>query len=190
MTRLVRTLATLEEAIIALERRGISLKIHAERQDPHRPPPDLPRLHGRPRRMVHHPRRARRLRRRPGKRSRRQTRRRRRHAHRRKSAAPSANGDGAAAGDRGRAPIAPRLRIVELHEVRTINTMLADLDQIRLRHRSPDPARAHRREEPPLHAPPRRKRNRPGRPPRPARRHPRRRRKRPARSPASKASAK
>ena len=33
MTRLIRTLATLEEAIIALERRGISLKIHAERQD-------------------------------------------------------------------------------------------------------------------------------------------------------------
>src|ERR1700749_1724729 len=33
MTRLVRTLATLEEAIIALERRGISLRIHAERQD-------------------------------------------------------------------------------------------------------------------------------------------------------------
>ena len=33
MSRLVRTLATLEEAIIALERRGISLKIHAERQD-------------------------------------------------------------------------------------------------------------------------------------------------------------
>jgi DNA gyrase subunit B len=33
MARLVRTLATLEEAIIALERRGISLKIHAERQD-------------------------------------------------------------------------------------------------------------------------------------------------------------
>ena len=59
MTRLVRTLATLEEAIIALERRGISLRIHAERQDPQRPPPDLPRLHGRPRRMVHHPRRAR-----------------------------------------------------------------------------------------------------------------------------------
>jgi DNA gyrase subunit B len=34
MTRLVRTLATLEEAIIALERRGISLKMHAMRQDP------------------------------------------------------------------------------------------------------------------------------------------------------------
>ncbi|MCC6492006.1 MAG: DNA gyrase subunit B [Pirellulales bacterium] len=34
MTRLVRTLAAMEEAIIALERRGISLKIHAARQDP------------------------------------------------------------------------------------------------------------------------------------------------------------
>ncbi|HEY3392328.1 MAG TPA: DNA gyrase subunit B [Lacipirellulaceae bacterium] len=33
MARLVRTLATLEEAIIALERRGISLKMHATRQD-------------------------------------------------------------------------------------------------------------------------------------------------------------
>jgi DNA gyrase subunit B len=33
MTRLVRTLAILEEAIIALERRGISLRTHAERQD-------------------------------------------------------------------------------------------------------------------------------------------------------------
>jgi DNA gyrase subunit B len=34
MTRLVRTLAAMEEAIIALERRGISLKLHAVRQDP------------------------------------------------------------------------------------------------------------------------------------------------------------
>jgi DNA gyrase subunit B len=33
MAKLVRTLATLEEAIIALERRGISLKLHATRQD-------------------------------------------------------------------------------------------------------------------------------------------------------------
>ncbi|MCC7475320.1 MAG: DNA gyrase subunit B [Pirellulales bacterium] len=33
MARLVRTLATLEDSIIALERRGISLKIHAIRQD-------------------------------------------------------------------------------------------------------------------------------------------------------------
>ncbi len=34
MARLVRTLAALEEAIIALERRGISLKAHALRQEP------------------------------------------------------------------------------------------------------------------------------------------------------------
>ncbi|MBL9163924.1 MAG: DNA gyrase subunit B [Planctomycetaceae bacterium] len=34
MVKLVRTLAAMEEAIIALERRGISLRIHAERQDP------------------------------------------------------------------------------------------------------------------------------------------------------------
>ena len=34
MVKLVRTLAAMEEAIIALERRGISLKLHAERQDP------------------------------------------------------------------------------------------------------------------------------------------------------------
>jgi len=34
MAKLVRTLANLEEALIALERRGIGLKIHAQRQDP------------------------------------------------------------------------------------------------------------------------------------------------------------
>jgi DNA gyrase subunit B len=34
MIKLVRTLATLEEAILALERRGISLRLHSERQDP------------------------------------------------------------------------------------------------------------------------------------------------------------
>ncbi len=34
MARLVRTLAALEDAIIALERRGISLRAHAMRQDP------------------------------------------------------------------------------------------------------------------------------------------------------------
>jgi len=34
MEKLCRTLAALEDAVIALERRGISLKIHAERQDP------------------------------------------------------------------------------------------------------------------------------------------------------------
>lgn len=34
MAKLVHTLAALEEALIALERRGIGLKVHAERQDP------------------------------------------------------------------------------------------------------------------------------------------------------------
>ncbi|RIK84620.1 MAG: DNA gyrase subunit B [Planctomycetota bacterium] len=34
MARLCRTLAALEEALVALERRGISLKLHALRQDP------------------------------------------------------------------------------------------------------------------------------------------------------------
>jgi DNA gyrase subunit B len=34
MTKLVRTLAAIEEAIIALERRGVGLKVHAARQDP------------------------------------------------------------------------------------------------------------------------------------------------------------
>lgn len=34
MEKLCRTLAAMEDAIVALERRGISLKIHSERQDP------------------------------------------------------------------------------------------------------------------------------------------------------------
>jgi DNA gyrase subunit B len=125
MTRLVRTLATLEEAIIALERRGISLKIHAERQDP---TGRLPIYHvymdGREEWFttrgeldnfvaaqekeaggkldvdvgMHTP----------------------------QAAAPSVNGEAASATGPV-SPIAPRLRIVELHEVRTINTSLADL---------------------------------------------------------------
>src|SRR6478752_422169 len=120
MTRLVRTLATLEEAIIALERRGISLKIHAERQDT---TGRLPIYHvymdGREEWFttrgeldnfvaaqekeaggkldvdvgMHTP----------------------------QAAPPSANGEAASATGPV-SPIAPRLRIVELHEVRTINT--------------------------------------------------------------------
>jgi DNA gyrase subunit B len=127
MTRLVRTLATLEEAIIALERRGISLKIHAERQDPGG---RLPIYHvyiggreewfatrsdldnfvaaqekaagGKLNVDVGLP-----------------------SAH---SATPSTNGDGEpASAGAGSSPNTPRLRIIELHEVRTINTALADL---------------------------------------------------------------
>jgi DNA gyrase subunit B len=128
MTRLVRTLATLEEAIIALERRGISLKIHAERQDA---AGRLPIYHvymdGRDEWFttrgeldnfvaaqekeaggkldvdvgMHTP----------------------------QSAPPSTNGDGEVAAATGSLTPTPssRLRIVELHEVRTINTALTDL---------------------------------------------------------------
>jgi DNA gyrase subunit B len=125
MARLVRTLATLEEAIIALERRGISLKIHASRQDEKG---RLPIYHvyldgrdewfttrealdnyvaqqdkekgGQVNVDVGLPSTP-------------------------QSEAPSINGEAASA--TGAIPGASRLRIVELHEVRTINTMLADL---------------------------------------------------------------
>ena len=140
MTRLVRTLATLEEAIIALERRGISLKIHATRQDPAtgRLPVYHVYLDGRDEWFttreelddfvaaqekaaggklnvdvgLPHP----------------------------QSPAPSP----AAQHQRRRNRREP-LRIVELHEVRTINTLAGRPRQARLRHRSPHPARAHRR---------------------------------------------
>jgi DNA gyrase subunit B len=128
MTRLVRTLATLEEAIIALERRGISLKIHAERQDT---TGRLPIYHvyfdgreewfstrGELDNFV---------------------------AAKEKEAggklnvdvglpspqppAPSPSGNGEALAS-GTGIATSRLRIVELHEVRTINTMLADLAKL------------------------------------------------------------
>jgi DNA gyrase subunit B len=118
MASLVRTLATLEEAIIALERRGISLKLHAMRQDSSG---RLPIYHvfidgreewfttresldnfvaeqekaagGKLNVDVGLPATA---------------------------ATPSANGD----------ERRERLRIVELHEVRSINTFLADLAKL------------------------------------------------------------
>jgi DNA gyrase subunit B len=124
MTKLVRTLATLEEAIIALERRGISLKIHAERQDS---AGRLPIYH------VYFGNREEWFTSRselddfvaaqekesggklnidvglPGAQP--------------VTNGASTNGEPVAA----TGPLAPRLRIVELHEVRTINTALSDL---------------------------------------------------------------
>jgi DNA gyrase subunit B len=116
MTVLVRTLAGLEESIIALERRGIGLRIHAERADP--ATGKLPVYHvfvdDREEWFVN------------------------REAldafvAKEEAAAggklnvdvgmvgtPSANGDLAEAA---------KLRIVELHEVRTLNTLLADLEK-------------------------------------------------------------
>jgi DNA gyrase subunit B len=128
MISLVRTLAGLEESLIALERRGIALKIHAERRDP--VTGKLPVYHvflnGREEWFVN------------------------REAldafvAKEEAAAggklnvdsgtvaaksdatvtPSTNGDSTTA-DHAEAA---RLRIVELHEVRTINTLLADLEK-------------------------------------------------------------
>lgn len=135
MEKLCRTLAALEDAIIALERRGISLKIHAERQDPETL--KLPVYHvflgidehwfttraeldkyvsEQEEKLGHElsidtgatvmP----------------------------TMQQPSSNGDGAAANDKTDAEKAedarPKLRIVELHEVRTINTLLGDLNEL------------------------------------------------------------
>ncbi len=137
MEKLCRTLAALEDAIIALERRGISLKIHAERQDPETL--KLPVYHvflgideqwfttrealdkyvAEQEKALGHELRV--------------------DAGTVPGAAPTANGESASAdGDasenatsHGEAtPKGPKLRIVELHEVRTINTLLGDLNEL------------------------------------------------------------
>jgi DNA gyrase subunit B len=123
MSRLVRTLATLEEAIIALERRGISLKIHATRQDANN---RLPIYHvyldGRDEWFTtraelddfvaaQEKKAGGKLNVDVGLPS--------------TSATPSTNGEPASAGGE-----AAKLRIVELHEVRTINTTLVDLAKL------------------------------------------------------------
>ncbi|MEX2091848.1 MAG: DNA gyrase subunit B [Pirellulales bacterium] len=117
MASLVRTLASLEESLIALERRGISLKIHAERQDP--ATGKLPVYHvivdGREEWFVTREALD-------------------KFVAKEEAAAggklnvdsgmvgkPSVNGDTTTE--------STRLRIVELHEVRTLNTLLADLEK-------------------------------------------------------------
>jgi DNA gyrase subunit B len=123
MEKLARMLAALEDSLIALERRGISLKTHAERQDP--VTGKLPVYHvfigtrdewfttreeldkfveeqeeqagGKLTVDVGAP------------------------------GLPSTNGDASTNGEPARGP---RLQIVELHEVRTINTLLGDLSQM------------------------------------------------------------
>jgi DNA gyrase subunit B len=118
MSKLVRTLATLEEAIVALERRGISLKMHATRQDAKgRLPIYHVYLDGRDEWFTTREELDNFV------------------AAQEKqsggklnvdvglpatSATPSTNGD----------ERRERLRIVELHEVRTINTSLADLAKL------------------------------------------------------------
>ena len=129
MMKLCRTVAALEDAVVALERRGISLKIHAERQDPESL--KLPVYHvflGNDERWfttrealdkyiavqeesLGHEIRV--------------------------DAGPGelAATDSNAAETNGEAPkepvaSGPKLRIVELHEVRTINTLLKDLNDL------------------------------------------------------------
>jgi DNA gyrase subunit B len=132
MVTLVRTLATLEEAIIALERRGISLKIHAERQDENG---KLPVYHvfvsGRDEWFTtraqlddfvaqEETKAGGKLNVDVGTIGGRAV------GASAAEATPNTNGDatGEATAD------APRLRIVELHEVRTINTRLPELEKL------------------------------------------------------------
>jgi DNA gyrase subunit B len=139
MAKLVRTLAALEDAIISLERRGISLRAHATRQDP--TTDRLPEYHvflgnddywfaDRASRDAFIAEKAKEL------------------GHELKvdnapvvptAPAPVAPGESASAGGPPAPDAAvangaatngdavPKLRIVELHEVRTINTLLKDL---------------------------------------------------------------
>ena len=146
MTKLVRTLAAMEDAIIALERRGISLKLHAERQDPNTL--RLPVYHvfvgfedhwfttrelldafvkakeaelGHELQMEGGPSVTAKL----------------AEPKNDSSSPPPLDGEGRG-GVNGAAnsasapeePEGPRLRIVELHEVRTINNLLGDLQQL------------------------------------------------------------
>ena len=122
MEKLCRTLAALEDAVVALERRGISLKIHAERQDP--ATLKLPVYHvflgidehwfttraeldgyveQQEKKLGHEVR-----------------------VDDNTAVAPTEVSPELPNGTP--APIGPRLRIIELHEVRTINTLLSDLD--------------------------------------------------------------
>ncbi len=129
MEKLCRTLAALEDAIIALERRGISLKIHAQRQDPETlklpvyhvflgpseqwftTRADLDKYVAEQEEKLGHELRI--------------------DGGTAPTPEPSANGESPSAdGVNGEAAKGPRLRIVELHEVRTINTLLGDLSEL------------------------------------------------------------
>ncbi len=125
MEKLCRTVAALEDAIVALERRGISLKIHAVRQDPETlklpvyhvflgtderwfaTRADLDRYVAEQEQALGHELRVEAV-------------------ASKLAAAAEANGET----PDEQAPAGPKLRIVELHEVRTINTLLSDLNEL------------------------------------------------------------
>ena len=121
MAKLCRTVAGIEDSIIALEKRGISLKIHAERQDPETLA--LPVYHvflgGQEHWFTNRERLDTFV------------------AEQEKAAGGELQVDAgpavaAADDDEPNGPVktGPKLRIVELHEVRTINTLLKDLDEL------------------------------------------------------------
>jgi DNA gyrase subunit B len=128
MLMLVRTLAAIDESITALERRGISLKIHAERQDSEtgRLPVYHVFLSGRDEWFTTREQVeefvAREEERAGGDLT----------VDSGSSPLPSTNGNQETngQGDGSQSGTGPRLRIVELHEVRTINTLLADLAKL------------------------------------------------------------
>jgi DNA gyrase subunit B len=118
MEKLCRTLAAMEESIVALERRGISLKIHAERQDP--ATLELPIFHvfldteehwftGRAALDAFV-------------------------AQQEKATGKEVRLATGVVSEEDHTPangqVGPKLRIVELHEVRTINTLLKDLSKL------------------------------------------------------------
>ena len=173
-------LAALEESLVALERRGISLRAHAARQDPvtgrlpiyhvflgheehwfttragagRLPRPARGRRPARSCKLTDQPARA-------------------------ATAAPTTSRrrrDGQATAEAS----GPKLHIVELHEVRSINSQLAELRKMGFELDSLIPQERTGRGGAALPAPPRRVGDRPGRPPRPAGGRPRRRRKGPA----------
>ena len=128
MEKLCRTLASLEDSLIALEKRGISLRVHAERQDPETL--KLPVYHVflgidehwfTTRAQLDD------------------------FVSQQESATghelsvdadqtpppEAAEGEASTNGEAHQdAPLAPKLRIIELHEVRTINTLLGDLNDL------------------------------------------------------------
>jgi len=128
MEKLSRTLAAMEDAIIALERRGISLKIHAERQNPETL--KLPVYHvflgiderwfatraeldayvAEQEKTLGHELRI--------------------DTGTVLGAPAPVSEDAEANGEAPAEPVGPKLRIVELHEVRTINTLLSDLNEL------------------------------------------------------------
>jgi len=130
MKKLCRTVAALDDAIVALEKRGVSLKIHAERQNPETL--KLPVFHvflGHDERWF-------------TSRSDLDTfiaEQEERLGHELKIEGSAADSETESSnesqndkpdGEESEEDTGPKLRIVELHEVRTVNTLLSDLNEL------------------------------------------------------------